>query len=251
MAKGLLLRDDKKPIGEQGFFWLCISIASNWAGDAGRLDGFKTDKIPLEDRVRWTLANEDELMLYVMDPKENQGWMQAEKPWQFLAACIELAKVREWQDENFVGKPLQEWHTTGQYQYESHLECFIDGSNNGSQHLSALTRDEVTAPHVNLIPSDLPGDLYKYVAEHVWDAIKEDCAQLTETEIEECDEFIDDLIERKGKILAAPLKSEERNELILETIAYKKEHGELLKMASPVFWNRITDGKHKRKLSKR
>ena len=34
VAKSLLLRKDKKRIGEQGFYWMLICIASNWAGDA-------------------------------------------------------------------------------------------------------------------------------------------------------------------------------------------------------------------------
>ena len=62
-AKGLLLREDKKKIGKEGFFWLMISIANNWAGDAGRDDGAKTDKIPLQDRYQWTIDNEGFLIL--------------------------------------------------------------------------------------------------------------------------------------------------------------------------------------------
>ena len=88
-----------------------------------------------------------------------------------------------------------------------------------SQHLSALTRDEITAPHVNLVPSDLPGDLYKYVAEHVWEAIKEDYAQLTREQIRLCENLIDTLADKKAQILAAPLKSDRRHDLIMETIA--------------------------------
>jgi len=267
LAKGLLLREDKKPIGEQGFFWLCISIASNWAGDAGREDGRKTDKIPLEERVYWVLDNEEVLHSYVENPKVNQGWMHAEKPWQFLAACFELQNLRMWQSEteatiarlnnpSLSGTDLAIMALEGtfvydKYAYESHLECFIDGSNNGSQHLSALTRDELTAPHVNLTPSDLPGDLYKYVADHVWTAIEEDFSKLTRNEVKACENFIDTIADMKNQIALTPLKSDRRKELIAEIIEYKKEHERFLKMAAPVFWNRIKDGKHRRKLCKR
>jgi len=121
LAKGLLLREDSKPIGEQGFFWLLISIASNWAGDSGRDDGAKTDKIPLNDRVYWVLDNEEIILSYAESPKINQGWMQADKPWQFLAACFELKKLRDWQElfENKEG--------FDEYGFSSSLECFIDG----------------------------------------------------------------------------------------------------------------------------
>jgi len=146
-----------------------ISIASNWAGDAGREDGQKTDKIPLNHRVNWSLDNEEILISYADNPKVNQGWMKADSPWQFLAACIELRNFRVWQ-ENIWKKNKQ---VIREYDFYSSLECYIDGSNNGSQHLSALTKDEVTAPHVNLVPLDLPGDLYKYVADNVWDHLKD------------------------------------------------------------------------------
>jgi DNA-directed RNA polymerase len=68
-AKGLLLRKDSLPIGKEGFFWLCFSIASNWGGDTGWDDGNKTDKIPLKERERWVMENEDTLLDYVMSFK--------------------------------------------------------------------------------------------------------------------------------------------------------------------------------------
>lgn len=242
-----MLRADSKKIGEQGFFWLLISIASNWAGDAGREDGYKTDKIPLNDRVHWALDNEEIFLAYAESPKVNQGWMKADKPWQFLAACIELRNFRVWQMNCW------ELHkdVVGEYDYYSHLECYIDGSNNGSQHLSALTRDEITAPHVNLVPLDLPGDLYKYVADHVWAFIDAETEKLTKAEIRECDNLIDNIADLKKQISEAPLKSDRRQELINEIIAYKKQNEVVLKRSSCVYWSRIKDAKHRRKIVKR
>jgi hypothetical protein len=122
LAKGLLLRADKKPIGEEGFFWLLVSIASNWAGSSGREDGAKTDKIPLRDRYEWALDNEDILLDYAVQPKVNQGWMKADKAWQFFAACNELKKLRVWQGK--YGYHLDPYND---FSYPSSLECFIDG----------------------------------------------------------------------------------------------------------------------------
>jgi hypothetical protein len=118
LARGMLLRADAKPIGEAGFFWLLVSIASNWAGDAGREDGCKTDKIKLKDRFEWSYTNEEVLLSYAESPKVHQGWMKADKPWQFLAACFELKKLRMWQFE--AG-------SFENYGYESGLEAYIDG----------------------------------------------------------------------------------------------------------------------------
>jgi hypothetical protein len=246
LARGLLLRADKKRIGKQGFFWLLISIASNWAGDSGRPDDAKTDKIPLIDRSLWALDNEEILLSYAESPKVNQGWMKADKPWQFLAACFELKKLRDWQKANkFFNDNYDE------FGYESHLECYIDGSNNGSQHLSALTKDEITAPHVNLIPSDLPGDLYKYVADHVWKRIETNLQLMTQEEIQDCERFIDTLIDYKKKLNEAEPKSEQRKLIIDEINKFKSKNIELLEMSCPVFWSRIKDSKHRRKVVKR
>lgn len=243
LAKGMLYRDAKKAIGEEGFHWLLISIASNWAGSAGREDGAKTDKIPLKDRISWVLDNEEIILSYAESPKVNQGWMAADKPWQFLAACFELKKLRIWQFEN--GENFEN------YEYESHLECFIDGSNNGSQHLSALTRDEVTAPHVNLVPLDLPGDLYKYVADHVWEHLRTTVAAMHPGLVDECEEFIDNLSDLKRQIADAPQRSDRRRELIAEITAFKEFNPLVLEQSAAVYWNRITDNKHKRKVVKR
>ena len=134
LARGLLLRADKKRIGKGGFFWLMVSIASNWAGSSGRADGAKTDKIPLKDRFEWALDNEEILISYVEKPKVNQGWMQADNPWQFIAACFELKKFRDWQmqffddyiDPSIINSALESLGVDP-YDYESHLEAYIDG----------------------------------------------------------------------------------------------------------------------------
>lgn len=246
LARGLLLRADKKPIGKDGFFWLLVSIASNWAGSSGREDGLKTDKIPLKERFLWALDNEEIFISYAESPKVNQGWMQADKPWQFLAACVELKKLRDWQKANRVFK-----QTYDEFAYESHLECYIDGSNNGSQHLSALTKDEVTAPHVNLVPLALPGDLYKYVADHTWARIDKAMTQMTKDEIQDCEKFIDTLIDFKKQINNAEPKSDQRKKLIEDIQKFKNKNIELLEMSCPVFWNRIKDDKQRRKIVKR
>lgn len=242
IARGMLLREASKPIGKEGFYWLLISIASTWAGTSGREDEAKTDKLPLLDRSLWTLDNEEILLSYAIAPKVNQGWMEADKPWQFLAACVELRKIRDWQ--GLV-------NDREDYEYVSHLECFIDGSNNGSQHLSALTRDETTAPHVNLTPSDLPGDLYVYVADYVWKSLKITVDSLSKNERSQCDRFIDNLIELKKQINSSEKNSDVRKELVVEIKLLKEENEEISDSACAVYWNRIGENKQRRKIVKR
>jgi hypothetical protein len=200
-------------------------------------DGAKTDKINLKDRYQWVLDNQEILLSYAESPKVNQGWMAGDKPWQFLSACIELKNSLK------LGPRYLE--------YESHVECFIDGSTNGSQHLSALTRDEVTAPYVNLVPLELPGDLYAYVAEHVWNKIAHDIARMPADLILQCEDFIDGLIKLKKKITASEPKSDVRNQLVAQIKAYKQQWSDIGSIAAPVFWNRIKDSKQRRKIVKR
>ncbi len=240
LSRGLLLRAQGKPVGVNGLFWLCVSIASNYAGDAGRPDKAKTDKIPLEDRYAWVLDNEEILLAYAKNPKLHQGWMVADKPWQFLASCKELARLRSWQT---LGGTVDD--------FISSIEVYIDGTNNGCQHLSALTLDEVTAPYVNLVPRKMPGDLYAYVADKVWASINKTINLYDASLKEDCNALIDNLIVLKKLIINAPLKSEARTQLIEQLKTQRADHEDILSLAAPVFWSRITDLKERRKIVKR
>jgi len=231
---------------ESGFKWLLVSLANNWGGDAGREDKRKTDKIPKNQRQAWALLNEEQFLEYAEKPKISQGWMKADKPWQFLAACIELKNLRAWQITN--AKQISE-SILSEYDYPSGLECFIDGSNNGSQHLAALSLDEITAPHVNLVPQEFPGDLYEYVAIPVWEYISEVVNKMPPSEVLDLEKYIDELNDLKNHIKDVPIKSELRRHLIEELLKKKKEKDP--DKASMVFWNRVKDIKHRRKICKR
>jgi DNA-directed RNA polymerase len=242
LARGLLLRDMPKKLTERGYWWLMVGLASNWANVSDRADKEKTDKIPLEERFQWAVAHEEELLSYAENPKEKQGWMSADKPWQFLALCIELRRLREYQ--YFIG-------SFDNYDYMTGVEIFLDGSNNGCQHLAALTRDETTAPHVNLVPTKAPGDLYRYIGEHVWQNINAQVAQLSEEEIAECQTYIDNLVQLKKNIVSQEPKSDERAEAVSCIKDFKGQNIELGQICAPVFWTRIKDLKHIRKIVKR
>lgn len=241
-ARGLLLREVGTSIEPRGFHWLLLYLANTWAGDAERVDGLKTDKISLRDRVQWAIDHEMDFLDYATAPKTNQGWMTADKPWQFLAACIELRKLREYQTTvgNFED-----------YSYMTTLVTYIDGSNNGCQHLAALTQDEITAVHVNLVPSDLPGDLYRYIGEHVWKHVNYQASELPPLMREAADIFIDKLIVLKAEINKTDFGSPERADKVEAIKLFKSEHQLVAENAAPVFWRRITDAKHRRKVVKR
>lgn len=236
VAKGLLLREDAKPLGAIGLKWLKISIASNWAGTSAREDKAKTDKIPLAERVQWVDDNHEILMAYATSPKVFKGWMQADKCWQFLAACMEYEAA----------------HRTGNPEtYVSHLECFIDGSTNGSQHLAMLTRDETSAPYVNLVKSELPGDLYAYVANSLWNFIALTIAELDPKLLAAADTYVTTVTAMKLEIRMAERGTDLRLALGERLKNYRETNHFLEDTACFIFWNRIKDKKERRKIVKR
>ena len=97
----------------------------------------------LEERVEWAELQDWAITKVGEEPLINKWWMDADKPWQFLRACIEYVKVKT--EPEFV----------------SHLPITVDGSCNGLQHFSAMLRDEVGGKAVNLTMTDDPQDIYE------------------------------------------------------------------------------------------
>jgi DNA-directed RNA polymerase, mitochondrial len=151
--KALLRFANGKPLGEEGWKWLAIHGA-NVAG---------YDKASLEDRVNWVQDNEDEILRCATDPFNHRGWcstvgdVEIDKPWQFLAFCFEWKGFTEY-GESFVSK----------------LPVAMDGSCSGIQHFSAMLRDKVGGAAVNLVPQDLPADVYQLVANKVIEQVQAD-----------------------------------------------------------------------------
>jgi DNA-directed RNA polymerase len=108
---------------------------------------FGNDKVSLNDRERWSYHHEGDIVKTVENPYDYLWWTQADKPFQFLAWCFE-----------FYG-----WLRQGKG-FVTHLPTSADGSCNGLQHLSAILLDEHGGAAVNLLPSELPRDIYSDVA---------------------------------------------------------------------------------------
>lgn len=141
-AKGLLTFARGCRLGKQGWIWLNIHVA-NIHGQ---------DKLPFDKREEWSVENYDWIRECVKSPFEHREWMEADKPWQFLAAAHELVNAAE----------------SGDYEnYFSHLPVTVDGTCNGLQHFSAMLLDRQGAAAVNLQPSDTPNDIYQIVADKV------------------------------------------------------------------------------------
>lgn len=106
--------------------------------------------VTLEERERWTLDHEAEILASAADPLSEPFWREvADEPMQFLAFCL---AYRQWKQHPEA--PI-------------HLPVQIDGTCNGIQHIAALTGDQVLAKAVNVLPSadGLPADIYSELAE--------------------------------------------------------------------------------------
>ncbi|KAM8765496.1 DNA-directed RNA polymerase, mitochondrial [Rhynchonycteris naso] len=144
LARALLEFAQGRPLGPHGLDWLKIHLVN--------LTGLKK-----RESLQARLAFADEVMEDILDSADKpmmgrKWWMEADEPWQALACCMEIARA--------VRAP-------NPAAYISHFPVHQDGSCNGLQHYAALGRDSAGAASVNLVPSDLPQDVYSSVAAQV------------------------------------------------------------------------------------
>ena len=117
--------------------WLCIHGANLYGND----------KITLDQREGWAWDKSDEFVRIAENPYDNLLWLEADKPYQFLAWCFEFTQLVR--------------HGWG---FLSTLPVSADGSCNGLQHLSAILRDTRGGRATNLLPAAQPQDIYTEVA---------------------------------------------------------------------------------------
>lgn len=141
IARGLLTFAEGCPINDDNdAYWLAVAGANL----------FGKDKVTFEERVDWVKDNREAILATAKDPLGSSFWLTAEEPWQFLAWCF------EWSG----------WLQKGPG-FISHLPVCLDGTNNGLQILSLLSRDTVAAKATNVSPSTTPQDIYGDVAKEV------------------------------------------------------------------------------------
>jgi DNA-directed RNA polymerase len=169
LARSLFLFENKKEVNDRGYFWLKVHTAGcyNKSFNANKLPSYFTtdyksylkeegldtislDKMTLEDRAAWVDNN---LELIASVSKNNSINISAEKPYSFLACCLE---IRNYIQSKLKGKP-----------YMSGFPIPIDGSNNGWQHLAAMSRDTQAATLVSLVPTPIQKDFYVAVAKEL------------------------------------------------------------------------------------
>jgi len=147
-VRSLFLFGDGEPIGEEGIAWLKVHVAN--CGDFGKMS-----KKSYDERIKWVDDNLHRIKDCALQQWEHGGplttealsfWTQADKPFLFLAACVELTKALEFGPD-----------------YVCSLPCSWDGSCSGAQHLCMATRSE-DGWKVNLTDLPEPNDLYIIVS---------------------------------------------------------------------------------------
>ena len=232
-AKGLLIYDNEVEFGENGAYYLAVHTA-NCIGE---------DKLPLDDRVRFVNENMDVIIGWASDPMVHTDWMQTDKPWSTLAACMEWKKYDEWVNSGGDSK-----------EFKSALPIFIDGSNNGIQHLTALSLDETVAHLVSLNetkPGEVPGDVYMFIADKVWERLEVTDGELEEEERAEMQRLIDEVREIKLRYEAAWKNRKVRDQVYKELVEWRTNNRELIKKLWATFWLRVEDKSTRRKCVKR
>ena len=168
-ARGMLKFSRGKPMTAEGEQWLAIHTANSynksWNKDEipdifeedyvsyledQKLESISLDKMSLNDRIIWVNAVMEDILLLGSMKKMDE---EAEKPVSFLACCL------EWHDYTEA--------KNHQRLYMSHLPIPVDGSNNGWQHLGAISKDVQTGELVGLVPVDIQADFYVQTAKEL------------------------------------------------------------------------------------
>jgi DNA-directed RNA polymerase len=141
VSRGLIQFAEGKPYGETGKYWLKVRLANSYG----------LDKLTFDERVQWV----DNNSLAILDSAKNpldgsRFWIDADEPFQFLAAANEYRSLMEQGDKALNYLPIN-----------------LDATASGLQHLSAWSRDPVAAEVVNMTSSENRYDIYGIQAEEV------------------------------------------------------------------------------------
>jgi DNA-directed RNA polymerase len=205
LGKALLEFAHPVPLGEHGDKWLKVHLANSYG----------EDKVSIDDRVKWTESKEIAILMVADDPLATRSfWETAGSPWQFLAGCMEYARYKR----SGLGKD-----------FESVIPVGLDGSCNGLQHFSAMFKDKHGGSQVNLVPSDVPADVYQEVADVVEAKLK------AETDVTYAQFWIGKISRKlvKRQVMTLPYGSTEygmRDQLKEELKSQKDSGNDILKI---------------------
>ncbi|ERN18503.1 DNA-directed RNA polymerase 1B, mitochondrial isoform X1 [Amborella trichopoda] len=152
LCRGILEFAEGRPLGKSGLRWSKIHLANLYACGV--------DKLSYDGRLAFVENHLDDIFDSAERPLEGKRWwLNAEDPFQCLAACMNLFEaLKSPTPENVI----------------SHMPVHQDGSCNGLQHYAALGRDRLGAAAVNLVAGEKPADVYSGIAARVLEIMKRD-----------------------------------------------------------------------------
>ncbi|AHK11936.2 RNA polymerase [Vibrio phage CHOED] len=126
-AEGKALSTSKDP--ERALEWLKVHTANC----------FGKDKESWNDRIKWTEENTEFIKSIAKDPVDTvEDWKNTDDPWLFIAACEQMQKYYDNGMDAVIDIPIP-----------------MDGTCNGAQHYSAMSRDLHGAYGVNVAPNGM------------------------------------------------------------------------------------------------
>jgi DNA-directed RNA polymerase len=151
-VRSLFLFEDGQAITDAGIYWLEIHTANCFDE---KTDRGNISKRPFHERAEWIRNNS----LVIRRTAQNaiataQWWAEADAPFSFVAACIELAAA---------------WDQRAGF--ETRLPVCFDGSCNGVQHHAMEMRDEGAGRLVNLMDGG-PNDVYQTITDEVFERVR-------------------------------------------------------------------------------
>ena len=221
LSKSLFYLANDKPLGADGWFWLLVHAANCWG----------EDKLSLDDGFDFADKKLDEWIAIAKDAVNDRRWTEADDPYGFLAAIIEIKNAYA--------------HKGGPYDFPSGLMIAWDATCSGLQVLAALTRDKEAGKHCNLT-GEVRGDYYKMIADEVWDGI----GDISEDDIKVAKGIDFDLNRMSRAILKADNRKLKKK-YIDEIHLFMAENREDIATATKVFWGKPEMKELRRKIVKR
>jgi hypothetical protein len=165
--KALLHFSGKRPLGKDGYKWLCKYLA--------------TMRIPksFQESIAWAEEKKAQIQRFIGEIHSTtddamlarrlcEFWRNfanecAGEEFTFLAACFEVVACWSY---------IQKGHRIENF--ESNLPIRIDGKCNGFQHVAALTRNKTIAQYTNVLvqnDGDKPQDFYQFISQKIYDVL--------------------------------------------------------------------------------
>lgn len=133
---------EAKKLGKEGLYLLEVLLANLYEECKSKT---------FQQRRQWVADQRMQVIKSARNPMSCSWWRLSQKPYQTLAACIELHRA---------------WNLPDPKLYQTSLPIRIDVTGNCLQHLAALARDEQHAEIVKIasMPDKTCGDVYDAVA---------------------------------------------------------------------------------------